>query len=303
MRKKDSFWQYLDEEAKHAENNGKGFLLQGDLNAWLGGDIVSNDSHPQMIMVEDLKKILISNNLTVVDALKCCKGLIIRKRNRQGQIQESIIDFYVVCNLLLPHVTDMLINTKGEFTITNYKGAKHGRRAVDSDHVTMILNMNQNVLPQKPQKVVMLDLKKLNGKILFTKSTSETNEFTDCFNNVLPLLEQCEKWHKTLQSYCSKSYPIIRIKKNNSKTSYADKLIEKRSHLKKKIDEGKSSDRDELNRIEEQIAEIIEEEETNKAKLFKKYCNESSSINIAEMWKLKQKVWPQRKGNQKTQKD
>ena len=165
---------------------------------------------------------------------------------------------------------------------------------MDSDHVTMILNMNLNVLPQKPQKVEMLDSKNLNGKILFTKSTSETNEFTDCFNNVLPLLEQCEKWYKTLQSYCSKSYPIIRIKKNNSKTSYADKLIEKRSHLKKKIDEGKSSDRDELNRIEEQIAEIIEEEETNKAKLFKEYCNESSSINIVEMWKLKQKVWPKR---------
>ena len=85
-----------------------------------------------------------------MNALKSCKGLITRNRNRQGQIQKSMIDFYVVCERLLPHVTEMVIDSKGEYTITNYAGAKHGRRAVDSDQVTMILKMNLNILPQKP---------------------------------------------------------------------------------------------------------------------------------------------------------
>ena len=31
--KKDIFWEYLDEEAKLADIEGKGFILQGDLNA------------------------------------------------------------------------------------------------------------------------------------------------------------------------------------------------------------------------------------------------------------------------------
>ena len=30
------FWDYLDEDAKRAQNEGKGFILQGQLNAWLG---------------------------------------------------------------------------------------------------------------------------------------------------------------------------------------------------------------------------------------------------------------------------
>ena len=34
--KKVAFWQYLDEEEKRSEQEGKGFILQGDLNSWLG---------------------------------------------------------------------------------------------------------------------------------------------------------------------------------------------------------------------------------------------------------------------------
>ena len=138
--------------------------------------------------------------------------MITRKRNRQGQIQESIIDFYVVCKRLLPYVTEMVIDSKGEFTITNYTGAKNGRRAVNSDHVTLILKMNLNILPQKPHRVELFDFQNEDGQKMFKRKTSETNDFTDCFQNLLPLQEQCENWHATLKSYCAKSYKIIRIR-------------------------------------------------------------------------------------------
>ena len=109
-----------------------------------------------------------------------------------------------------------------------------------------------------------------------------------------PLLDNCERWNDTLKAYCKKSYPIIRIRNRNIKTSSADNLIDARNRLKKQIDDGKSNNIDDLNRLEEKISEIIAEEETNKAKLFKDYCNESNSINMAEMWKLKQRIWPKR---------
>ena len=44
---KDSFWEYLDEEAKTADSEGKGFLLQGDLNAWIGSETIPNDPRSQ----------------------------------------------------------------------------------------------------------------------------------------------------------------------------------------------------------------------------------------------------------------
>ena len=136
--KKENFWQYLDEEAKKAKNEGYGFILQGDLNSWLGSGEISWDPRPQNDNGKRFKEFLVSNNLTVVNALKCCKGTITKTRNRQGQIQNSIIDFFVVCKRLLPHGTEMVIDNKREITITNYKCTKRGKSAVDSDHMTLM---------------------------------------------------------------------------------------------------------------------------------------------------------------------
>ena len=44
--KKDAFWQFLDEEALRAENEGNGYILQGDLNAWLGEKLIPKDPRP-----------------------------------------------------------------------------------------------------------------------------------------------------------------------------------------------------------------------------------------------------------------
>ena len=80
--KKDSFWQFLDKEAKTAEMQGKGFLLQGDLNAWLGNEIIPTDPRPQNNNEKLFSNFLKLNNLTVVNVLNCCNGLITRRRNR-----------------------------------------------------------------------------------------------------------------------------------------------------------------------------------------------------------------------------
>ena len=45
--KKKNFWEYLGEEAVRAKEEGKGFIVQGDLNAWLGPNIIPGDKRPQ----------------------------------------------------------------------------------------------------------------------------------------------------------------------------------------------------------------------------------------------------------------
>ena len=58
--------------------------------------------------------------------------------------------------------------------------------------MTLILNLNLKVYPQKPQRVQILDFKNVDGQNLFTRRTSETTDFTDCFESKLPVLEKCE---------------------------------------------------------------------------------------------------------------
>ena len=47
LEKKSRFWEYLDKVTDVAWKEGKGFYLQGDLNAWLGSDIIPGDPNIQ----------------------------------------------------------------------------------------------------------------------------------------------------------------------------------------------------------------------------------------------------------------
>ena len=49
---KNAFWQYLHVEAEKAKSYGKGFILQGDLNAWLGNVMLPGDLHFQKKKME-----------------------------------------------------------------------------------------------------------------------------------------------------------------------------------------------------------------------------------------------------------
>ena len=87
--------------------------------------------------------------------------------------------FFVVCKRLLSHVTEILIDDTREMTITKYKCTRRGKSPVDSDYMTMMLKIDLNVLPHKPQRVDMFHffLNK-EGQLLFKKKTSKTK---DCF--------------------------------------------------------------------------------------------------------------------------
>ena len=50
---KSKFWDYLDKIADSAWNKEKGFYMQGDLNAWLGSDIIPCDPNIQKMKLEN----------------------------------------------------------------------------------------------------------------------------------------------------------------------------------------------------------------------------------------------------------
>ena len=45
IERKLAFWEYLSQEAQKAKPYGKGYILQGDLNAWLGHKYLPGDLH------------------------------------------------------------------------------------------------------------------------------------------------------------------------------------------------------------------------------------------------------------------
>ena len=118
-RQKKSILSYLSEQAQRAEAYGKGFILQEDLNSWLGSELLPGDTKPQNKNGKMFQSFLEENKLICANSLPFTKGLITRKRRYQGEIRQSTIDFYVVCERVLPYVSSMEIVDDKKHTLTN----------------------------------------------------------------------------------------------------------------------------------------------------------------------------------------
>ena len=94
VENKEKFWKYLDEEVNLASMTDAGFILQFDGNLWAGPDIIPGDQRMQNRNGKLFKNFLERHpQLTVVNSLPICKGKITRSRFRDGELEESILDF------------------------------------------------------------------------------------------------------------------------------------------------------------------------------------------------------------------
>ena len=213
--RKNAFWNYLEEEVLQARSSGSGLILQFDGNLWAGPNIVPGDPRPQNRNGKCFEEFLERNpHLSVVNKLSLCEGLITRRRMREGNLEESVLDFFVVCDRVLPHVKRMRIDEDKKYILTNYQKIKKGGKASDTDHATEILDIDLHIKVEKPVRREIFNFKDSDAQKVFKDSTSKTKDLTNCFRDNLSLVNQVENWRTLLKSYCSKSFKKIRIKKN-----------------------------------------------------------------------------------------
>ena len=240
-----------------------------------------------------------NSHLTVVNSLPLCDGLIIRRRRKDGVLEESILDFFVVCDLVLPHITKMVIDESKKHVLTNYQAVRYGKKAADSDHLTEYMDLNVQITKEKPVRQEIYNFKNKECQARFKTLTSETQDFTDCFqNNKLSPLEQVEKWRKVLKTYCGKAFRKIRIKKNQKMKPInpeLSKLIDERNELMGC--RGNIEAEKEIDKLNEKVSEFEAFENREKImKHFKAFSENPEQINLQQMWKLNKKLWP-KQGN------
>ena len=110
------------------------------------------------------------NYLTVVNSQPICERSITRKRSKNGILEESIFDFFVVCNFILPFVEKMVIDEKKEYILTNFLSAKQNRKAINSDHMTIYLDLNIEFEKMKPERQEIYNFTESEGQQKFKTS-------------------------------------------------------------------------------------------------------------------------------------
>ena len=77
------------------------------------------------------------------------------------------------------------------------------------------MDLDLKIESVKPERTELFNFKNNDDQIKFKQLTSETSEFSQCFENNLNLFEQIANWQNVLNSYCSKAFKKIRIKNKN----------------------------------------------------------------------------------------
>ena len=231
IAQKNNFWKYLEEEAARSRREGIGFVLQGDLNSWLGPDILPGDIRKQNKNGKFFAQFVENNKLVIVNSLPICKGIITRSRLRQGELVQSTIDFYVVCQRVLPFISEMIIDNDKKYRLTNYTNVINDGSITEADHSPMVLKVNLSIVPDKPKKIEVFNFKSAKGLAKFKEITSESGNFTKCFLNSESTLKQLSQWKQTLDIHVKNAFTKIRIKPKQLQVSKASLLINKRNKL------------------------------------------------------------------------
>ena len=133
-----------------------------------------------------------------------------------GKVESSFIDFYVVCERVFAHVSEMIIDSDKKHIATNFTNVQRGGKAIDSDHYTQILKVKLDICPSWPKRHEILNLKNTQCQKTFKEITHQTSDFHKCLNDNVPNAIKYIRWWNTLQTYCERAFRKIRLKKTKT---------------------------------------------------------------------------------------
>ena len=257
--KKESFWEFLEDEANKAEMEDHGLIIQMDGNLHAGPELIKEDPNPQntngKLFMEFLKR---NPFLTVGNSLNICQGMITRQRQVQDRKETAILDFSILNEKMRQFLSRMIIDEEREFCLSNFAQYKKNKRVVETDHNLMISDFNISIPKRKPTRVEMFNLRNKACQEMFTKETEECSQLVDCFEDELPLDVQSRNWLKLFNNILYKCFRKVRVVNNSKKNSGNEKLLHERIELKKEAKLSTVSE-EMKSKIEERIFQIENE--------------------------------------------
>ena len=109
--------------------------------------------------------------------------------------------------MVAPYVECMVIDECKSKALTRYKKG----HAVTSDHNTLTCSFNIPIQKKIEQRVEILTMRNKEDLDLYRKRTTETTQFTECFNQDGDVQDQGKKWLKLLLKVIHKTFKLSLI--------------------------------------------------------------------------------------------
>jgi hypothetical protein len=116
LTRTEQFWAYLEREIQEASREEKMLVIQIDSNSWLGDNIIPGDPNIRSnsngrIFQSFLQR---NPNITLVNAMSICEGIITRQRITDLLNEKYAIDVFLVCERTLPFVRKFVFFKKNK---------------------------------------------------------------------------------------------------------------------------------------------------------------------------------------------
>ena len=128
-------------------------------------------------------------------------GAITQSRIVNRKEENSIIDFILTCDKVLPFSEYMYIDENRKFAMANFSQKKKGQIAKLSDHNLIYADFNFKFKPLIQQRKHIFKFDDPISLQRFKMLTSRTEEFTNCFINNKPFNEQIKSWKRVLKKF------------------------------------------------------------------------------------------------------
>ena len=301
---KDGFYSRIDQEIKSSKLAGAMVCLEMDANAKLGSAIIKGDPREQTRNGKLLEKVVADNDLVIVNAKNICKGVITRYRKTISSEEKSILDYFIVCKRFYSMVKSMIVDEERAFALTKYSGKTGNKNVKESDHNTLILELNinwKNVLHEPEDRIEIYNFKNEKDFERFVNLSGDNSALKSLFNDENEDLEvSSQKWLKAVNQIIYSSFSKIRIKRGKIDPEL-EELFHKKEGLKVKIaiaenDEDHTNHElliEQLENVSEEISNLCSDK--NK-QIVEDYIGDYNSslegFNQVKTWGLKKRLAP-----------
>ena len=305
--KKDKFWSFVENEIREAQIKDHGIIFQMDGNLHAGPSLIKGDPNIQnrngKMFIEFLAR---NKSLVVLNSLNTCEGVITRKRILEAKTEESVLDFCLINEKLMPFFKKMKIDEERNFCLTNIAQIKKNRKIVESDHNSAIIEFDIKIEGRPPKREEIYNFKNKRCQNAFKEATNENKDLLECFENNLSFEKQSKNWNKIFKSIIFKSFKKVRIAKNKKKEDnhkkMFDKIIERKNlknNLEKNVlisDDMKKNIQERIEQIEQEIEIEVSEDQMNEViETLRELGGKEDSIRgdgRQKMWKMLKKMYP-----------
>ena len=141
VNEKMEFLTILDQEIEDAKNNDQMLCIQMDANAKFGSDIIHGDPNKISANGELLLELIMRKSLIIVNSTEKCSGVITRMRKKGNKTEESVLDYFIVCETFYNFCVKMEIDEERKYALKRFYKSKNGNKVILSDHNPLFLSL------------------------------------------------------------------------------------------------------------------------------------------------------------------